>query len=123
MTLVAFVLSLFVAALGALGVLSPARLLGIVRRFQTPAGLYAAAALRLALGVALFFAAPTSRAPQVVRILGVVITVSGIITPLFGLERFRSLLDWWSARSPAFVRAWASFALIFGPLLAYAVVP
>lgn len=123
MVLVAFVLSLFVAALGALGVVSPAGLLGVVRRFESPAGLYAAAVLRLVLGVALFLAAPTSRAPGVVRVLSILIFVSGLITPLLGLERFRRLLDWWSARGPAFRRAWASLALVFGLWLAYAVIP
>lgn len=123
MTLVALVLSVFIAALGALGVASPSRLLGVVRSFQTPAGLYFAAALRVVLGVALFFAAPASRAPELIRILGVVIFVGGLITPLFGLERFRRLLDWWSARGSAFIRAWAAFALAFGFLLAHAVLP
>lgn len=123
MALVAFVLSLFVAVLGAIGVVSPTRLLAVVRRFETSAGLYAAAGLRLVLGVALFLAAPTSRAPEAVRILGVLIFVSGLITPLFGLARFRRLLDWWSARGPAFMRAWAGLALIFGLWLAYAVTP
>lgn len=123
MAFVALVLSLFVAALGALGMFSPMRLLDIVRHFQSPAGIYAAAALRIILGVALFLAAPTSRAPEVVRILGIIILVAGLITPLFGLERFRRLLDWWSVRGPAFMRVWAGFALAFGLLLAYAVVP
>ena len=123
MTLVALVLSLFVAALGALGVVSPTRLVSLVRYFQTPAGLYVAAALRVVLGVALFFSAPTSRAPEFMRILGVVIIVAGLITPLFGLTRFRRLIDWWLARGPALLRAWAAFAFGFGLLLAYALVP
>jgi hypothetical protein len=123
MAIVALVLSLFVAALGALGMVSPMRLLSIVRQFQRPAGLYAAAALRVVLGVVLFLAAPTSRSPEVVRILGIIILISGLITPLFGLERFRRLLNWWSARGPTFMRIWAGFALAFGLLLAYAVVP
>lgn len=123
MAIVALVLSLFVAALGALGIVSPMGLLRIVRQFQRPAGLYAAAILRVVLGGALFLAAPTSRLPEVVRILGIIIFVSGLITPLFGLERFRRLLNWWSARGPVFMRIWAGFALAFGLLLAYAVVP
>jgi uncharacterized membrane protein YidH (DUF202 family) len=120
MTLVALVLSLLVAALGALGLLSPARLVGVVRHFQTPAGLYAAAALRLVLGAALLFAAPASRAPTALRILGVFLVLAGLVTPFFGLERFRKLLDWWSTRGTAFERAWAAFALALGLLLAYA---
>ena len=123
MAIVAFVLSLFIAALGALGIVSPTRLLSIVRQFQRPTGLFAAAILRIVLGVALFLASPNSRSPEVVRILGIIILVSGLITPLFGLERFRKLLNWWSARGPVFMRIWAGFALAFGLLLAYALVP
>lgn len=123
MTPIALVLSLFVAVLGAVGLASPSRLLGIVRSFQTPLGLYLAAALRLVLGTAIFFAAPASRAPELLRILGVVIVVAGVITPFFGLERFRKLLDWWSAQGPTFVRAWSGFAFALGLLLAYALVP
>jgi hypothetical protein len=123
MTIVALVLSLFVAAMGALGIISPVRLLGIVRQFQHPAGLYAAAILRVVLGVALFLASPNSRSPEVVRILGIIILVSGLITPLFGLERFRKLLNWWCTRGLTFMRIWAGFALAFGLLLAFALVP
>lgn len=122
MTLVALVFSLFVAGLGALGFASPSRLLGMVRSFQTPTRLYIAAALRLVLGAALFLAAPASRAPELLRILGVFIVVAGVITPFFGLERFGRLLDWWSAQGPTLVRVWSAFAFAFGLLLAYALV-
>ncbi len=123
MTLVALIICLLTSAFGALGIASPSRLLGGVRYFQTPVGLYFAAGIRVLLGVALLFAAPTSRAPGLIFILGVAIIVIGVITPFFGLERFRRLLDWWSAQGSAFVRGWAVLALVFGLSLAYAIVP
>ena len=123
MASIAFVLSLWVAALGALGIVSPTRLLGIVRRSESPAGLLAAAGFRVILGAVLFFSAPASRAPGVVRILGVLIFAVGLITPLFGVRRFTKVLDWWSARSSLFTRAWAVVALGFGIFLAWAVMP
>ena len=123
MLILAFVLSLSVVVLGALGIVSPMMLLGVVRKFESPAGIYAAAALRIMLGVGLFLSAPTSRVQEVVRILGITIFVMGIITPLFGIERFRRLLNWWSERGPVFRRVWAGFALGFGFFLAYAVMP
>ena len=123
MALVAFGISLLIVAVGALGIISPPRLLAAVRHVQTPAGLYAIAALRLVFGAALFLAAPTSRAPETVRIVGIVVFVAGLTTPLFGLERFRRLLDWGAGLGPAVIRGWASLALGFGLLLAYAVVP
>ena len=123
MLILAFVLSLSVVVLGALGIVSPLMLLGVVRKFESPAGIYAAAALRIMLGVALFLSAPTSRVQEVVRILGIIIFVVGIITPLFGIERFRRLLNWWSERGHVFMGVWAGFALGFGLFLAYAVMP
>ncbi len=123
MTVIALAFSLLIVALGALGLVSPSRPIRLVRYFQTPAGLYFAAAVRLVMGMALFFAAPASRAPEVLRILGVVIIIAGVVTPFFGLERFGRLVDWWSAKGPALVRAQAAFALALGLLLAFALVP
>ncbi len=56
-------------------------------------------------------------------ILGIFILVAGLSTPLFGVERSRKVLDWWSARGPTLMRVWAGFGLAFGLLLAYAVMP
>jgi len=123
MALVALVLSLLVATVGALGVVSPTKLLGLVRRFQSPAGLYGAAVFRVLLGTALFVTAPASRAPGAVRVAGAIILVSGLVTPFFGVERFTKILDWWSARDPVFLRMWAGFALTLGLLLSFAVAP
>jgi hypothetical protein len=122
MTAIALVFSLLVAALGALGLVSPSRLLSVDRYFQTPGGLYFAAAVRLVMGAAFFFAAPDSSAPKVLRILGAVVIVAGVITLFFGLERFRGLIDWWLAHRSAFVRPFAAFALVLGILLTYALV-
>jgi hypothetical protein len=123
MALVALALSVFIAALGVLGLVAPRRLLTVAQSFQTPAGLYFAAALRLVFGVALLLAAPTSRAPGVVRLLGLLSLIAGLITPFFGVERFRRMLDWWAAQGPTFMRMWAGLALAFGAFIAYAVAP
>ena len=104
MLIIAFVLSLSVVVLGVLGIVSPMMRLVVVRKFESPAGIYAAATLRIMLGVALFLSAPTSRVQEVVRILGITIFVMGIITPFFGIERFRRLLNWWFERGPVFMR-------------------
>jgi hypothetical protein len=112
-----------IVALGTLGLLSPPRIVAIARHFQTSAGLYFAGAVRLVMGAALFFAAPDSRAPEILRILGLVIIVAGLVTPFFGLERYQRLVDWWSAQGPVLVRAQALFALVLGLLLTYALVP
>jgi len=123
MTTIALIFSLSVVGLGVLGLVAPSRLLSIDRYFQTPAGLYFAAAIRVAMGVALFLAAPASLAPEAIRILGVVIVVAGVATLFFGLDRLRGLVDWWSAHRSALIRPFAVLALVFGLLLTYALVP
>jgi len=123
MTLVALIICLLLSAVGALGVASPRRLVSVVRSFQTPMGLLFAAALRVVLGVALLFSAPDSRAPALILVIGVVIIVRGVVTPFFGVERFRRLLDRLSARGSVFIRGWAILALALGLSLVYAIVP
>jgi hypothetical protein len=112
-----------IAALGALGVASPETLVEVVRVFETPVGLYAAAAIRLAYGAALFLVAPASRAPRTLRVLGVVIFVAGILTPLVGLRRVAELLDWWSGLGPGFLRAWGAVAFMVGLSLVHVTFP
>jgi len=123
MTVVAVILCLLLSAVGALGVASPSRFLGVVRSFQTPIGLFFAAALRVILGVALFFSAPDSRVPALILVVGVVIIVRGVVTPFFGVERLRRLLARLSAKGSVFIRGWAILALVLGLSLVYATVP
>ena len=123
MAFVAVAISGLIAVLGALGAFAPEALLDIVRGFENPAGLYVAAGIRIVFGLALFFAAPTSRVPRTVRVVGVVIFVAGLITPLIGLERFTSLLEWWSSVGFGFIRTAAAANFAVGLLLAYAVFP
>jgi hypothetical protein len=123
MSLLAALFGLLIGALGLVGMIQPERLIRFARAWQTTGGLYVAAALRIILGLLLFVAAPDSRLPGILRVLGVVIFISGLATPFFGLERFHRLLEWWASRSPAFKRIWAGCAFAFGFVLLYAVTP
>src|SRR5262249_11307955 len=116
-------LSLVIAALGAFCVFSPATLLQIGWQLATPVGLFVAAAIRFLFGAALALAAPTSRAPRSLRVIGLVIVVAGLMTPLFGVERARAVLGWWSAQGPSFARIWGGFALAVGSSLVYLLLP
>ena len=121
MQLVALALSVSLVVLGVLSVIAPARALDIARVFDSPGGLYALATIRLVLGVVILLAGPASREPEVLRIIGIVIGVAGVITPLVGLDRQRRLLNWWAGRGLGFQRAWAAVGVAFGLFLVYAV--
>ncbi len=123
MALIALTFSIVVAVLGGVAIVDPTVLLTISRPFLSPAGLYAAAGLRFVLGTALFLAATASRAPKTLRILGVVIVIAGLVTPLVGVGRARAIVDWWTTQGTAFMRLWVSVALAFGLFVAYSVAP
>lgn len=123
MTSLALAIGLFVAAIGMVGIVAPHSLQAIARYSVTPLGLYVAAAVRVAFGVVLIRAAPASRAPKALRVLGFIALVGGLITPFIGVDRARAISDWWSAQGPVLIRLWPALAFVFGVFIAYAVKP
>lgn len=121
--LLAMALGFVVAATGVLGVAAPSALLELGRSLQSASGLYVAAALRVAFGATLFWAAPNSRVPRTLRVLGIFIVIAGLATPFFGVERSRAMSDWWSTQGSFFIRAWPMVAVGFGLFIAYVALP
>lgn len=115
--------ALAIAGLGAWGLVAPSALVAFVARWQTPTGIALGVALRLAFGVALLLAAPASRAPLALQLLGGFSVLAAAALPLVGTARMEAFVAWWTRRSDAFVRAWSAVALAFGVLLVVAVRP
>lgn len=109
--------------IGVTGVVLPGGIMRIGGYVTTPVGLYVVAVLRVVIGFILIQAAPGSRYPTVLRVLGIVAMIAGFATPLFGVERSRTMLHWWSSQDPTFRRAEAGLAIVIGGFLAYAVSP
>ena len=107
---------------GILGIASPATLIRLTSAVvQSRVGIYAAAALRLAFGIVLIAAASASHFPQTLLVLGVITIVAAILVPFIGIKRLRALVDWWIARPPGLIRAWAAIAVALGIFLVPAV--
>ncbi len=121
MSFLVAVFSLGVMIVGLLGLASPDALTAFVRRWQTPLGIWFAAVLRLAFGGALWLAAPSSRLPVFLKVLGVASVASGVALPLLGLERLEAIISWWARRSVVVQRMWAGVALAFGAFVLWAV--
>jgi hypothetical protein len=116
-------LGVFIVLMGAWGVLAPARLTVLVNRFASPGGVWIAAAIRLVLGFALWFAAPVSRAPLLLQVLGVLAIVAAVVLPLMGPARFKAMIAWWVDLSPAAQRVWSLVAVAFGAVILWALLP
>ena len=117
----ALIVALFIIVAGMVGIVAPGSLLTVGRYVVTPAGLYAIAVLRVGIGLVLMLVAPISRAPRILRALGAVVIVAGLMTPLFGVERARAIVDWEATQGTALLRIGAGLALALGGFIAFAV--
>jgi hypothetical protein len=121
MPIAALSIGLLIVAQGIVGLAVPDLFVGIVRTFQKPPVIYGAAVIRFVFGVVLFRAAPRSRAPVVLRGLGLLIALGGLLTPFLGISFARVVLGWWS--DPVVVRVWAAAALVLGMVIVYSMLP
>ena len=122
MTAPAFFLCFIVFAIGVACVVAPSRLVDLMVRYSGRM-LYPAAGFRILFGSALVLAAPASRAPEFILILGIIVILAGVVMLFVGQNRFRKMIDWLVARGPSFVRLWGVLGIILGCALGYALIP
>ena len=121
MRIAALLVALFTIFVGIAGIVSPDSLTTVRRLyFATPAGLYTAGAIRVAMGLVLILCAPTSRAPRTLRALGAVVCMQGLAATFLGPDRARTVLEW-EAMHTALLRVGAVVALAAGGFIAFAV--
>lgn len=121
MTALALILCAFIAAMGVLVIISPARANDLTRLFADQTGLWVAAAIRAVLGLGLLAAAGDSKAPGLLRILGGLILIVAIAMPLLGLDRHRRMIDWWLARDRKVQIICGAASFVLGVALIYVV--
>src|SRR5438477_11080391 len=98
MTALALILCAAIAAMGVLVIVSPTRSNDLTRLFADKTGMWIATAIRAILALGLLAAASESKAPILLRILGLIILIVAIVIPILGLDRHRRMIEWWLAR-------------------------
>ena len=112
----------FTIVVGVVGLISPDSVTTVRRLyFATPVGLYAAGAVRVAMGLVVILSATPSRAPKTLRALGAVMCMQGFAATLLGPDRARAVLEWETMQGTALLRVGAAVALAAGGFLAFAV--
>jgi hypothetical protein len=118
----ALLVAIFTIVFGIVGLVSPDSGTTLRRLyFASPAGLYAAGAVRLAMGLVVILSAPASRAPRTLRVLGTLMCLQGLAATLLGPDRARAVLEWEAMQGTALLRAGAAVALATGSFVAFAV--
>lgn len=108
----ALLFALLLIIIGIVVVVAPDRMMMVRPYVITSAGLYAIGALRVGMGLVLMAVATTSRAPRAMRVLGGVLVVAGVMTPLAGVERVGHVADWALAQGPGL--RWGVAAILLG---------
>jgi len=121
MRIAALLVAVFIVVVGIVGIVSPDSVTTVRRQyFATPVGLYAAAAVRVAMGLVLILVASVSRAPRILRTLGALMCAQALAATLLGLDRAQAVLEW-ETMHPLLLRAGAIVALASGGFVALAV--
>lgn len=119
--LLVIALSGLVSAVGLVVLVAPLTLLEFGRSLLTPFSLYVIATVRVAFGGLLLWVASTSRMPRTLRVIGAVVVLSGVLTPLLGVESAHAMLEWWASQGQLIMRLWAVFPIAIGVFLIYTV--
>ena len=119
MRLLGLVIGALVILGSAISFAAPDLRLSLERSMMTPAGLYAIAAMRIAVGLVFVLAAPASRAPRTVRVLGLIVIIAGLTTPWFGVGRAGAVLNWLESAGPLLMRLDAVVGMALGGFLVY----
>ena len=118
----ALFIGVFIITVALVGIIAPYDLVRIGQHAVTPVGLYLVAILRIGIGLVLIGVSRASRAPKTLRVVGAIVLVAGLTTPLFGSDRASAVLNWVSAQRPVFIRLGAGVAFAFGSFIMYAVI-
>lgn len=119
MIALALILCAAIAAMGVIMIVKPAIAHDLTRLLADKTGMWIATAIRAVLALGLLAAAGESKAPMLLRILGLLILVVAIVMPILGLERHRRMIDWWLARKRTAQLACGACAFVFSIGLIY----
>ena len=121
MKFAALLVALFSIVVGVVGIISP-EYGTMVRRhyFSSPVTFYPAVALRMVMGLVVILAARASRAPTIMRTLGVVMCLQAVTATVLGPEQARAVMEWETMQGTAVLRVGAAVALAAGAFMVFA---
>lgn len=113
----------FVMSVGAYVMVEPLGLKEFADLILTSSGFWFAVGLRVVVGVLLWMSAPASRTPRILRVLGVVFVLGGLLLLGLGLERVREMAEWGAGLDSLALRAVALSAAGLGGFMIWSVWP
>jgi len=119
MTILIAIFGTLIALIGALGILSPGKLRGLLQQWPSRGRFWSAVVIRLLVGALFLWLAEELRYPLVMKILGGISIVAAVGILLMGRESLDRLVNWWLGRGDGLLRLGALFAMLFGVFLVH----
>jgi hypothetical protein len=120
-SIIVLVIGLIIIVTGLAVLVKPARLKDLLYILLEKDWFRMVAALRVIIGVLFLFAAGGTRSPIFVSVMGILFILAGVLIPILGTARLRSLASWWIKRRDLVLRLWALVALALGGVLVWVV--
>lgn len=122
LTLVVAVAAFYAVCLSLLGLTSPSLLINFLSHWRSRTGLWMSAVIRLLFGLALWGAAPMSRAPEALQALAALSVLGAVAIPSIGFERAEMLMTWWERQAASAIRIWSAVFAVVGMFIFWAVI-
>ncbi len=120
-TVITALLGLLIIVAGIVVIARPSRVGDIADRMLTTSAIKAGAILgRIAIGILLLLAAPDTRLPTFMTILGFLSIIGGVALAIMKEAWVNGLVGWWANQSKTILRVWGVLIALFGSVIVYA---
>ena len=104
---------------GIMYLLRPNVLKGFLEFFKQGKRLYLAGLLRFVLAIVFLIGARECNLAWVIAAFGVLFMIGGLLIFIIGLEKLKSIIDWWQKQSSLLIRVIGLVALAIGVVIIY----
>lgn len=104
---------------GVVYLIKPNVMKNIMEFFKQGKRLYFAGLIRFTLAIVFLLAARECDITWVIATFGVLFIISGLLIFVLGLERLKSMIDWWQKQSFLLLRVIALITLALGAVIVY----
>ncbi len=111
------IIGIVIVAIGVVYILKPSVMKGIFGFFKKGNRLYAAAPIRLGLGVIFLLGARECKQFWVIMVLGILLLISGILVLLLGPKKLVPMIEWFQGQSEFLQRVVALIVLAVGVVI------
>ena len=119
MDIVIKTLGILIALVGIIYFLRPDVMKWLMEFFKKGKRLYFAGLIRFALAVVFLVAARECKHSWVIFAFGILFIISGLLIFILGLEKLKSIIDWYQKQSVLLLRVVAVIALAIGAVIIY----